>query len=82
MPGSRLHQPVLQHISPRYAGSLAALAPVIYRWKRQGDLGAREIVKERLGLTVAPVIVAQQGKKLVLTEYALNSRLAPKGAAR
>lgn len=29
-----------------------------------------ERVKERLGLTVAPVIVAQQGKKLVLTEYA------------
>ena len=41
-----------------------------------------ERVKERLGLTVAPVIVAQQGKKLVLTEYALNSRLAPEGAAR
>ncbi|KFG88416.1 putative cytosolic protein [Sphingobium herbicidovorans NBRC 16415] len=29
-----------------------------------------ERVKERLGLSVAPVIVAQQGKKLVLTEYA------------
>ncbi|WIW90270.1 conjugal transfer protein TraW (plasmid) [Sphingobium sp. V4] len=29
-----------------------------------------ERVKERLGLTVAPVIVAQQGKKLMLTEYA------------
>ncbi len=29
-----------------------------------------ERVKERLGLVVAPVIVAQQGKKLVLTEYA------------
>lgn len=29
-----------------------------------------ERVKERLGLTVAPVIVAQEGKKLVLTEYA------------
>lgn len=29
-----------------------------------------ERVKERLTLTVAPVIVAQQGKKLVLTEYA------------
>lgn len=29
-----------------------------------------ERIKERLGLTVAPVIVAQQGKKLVLTEYA------------
>lgn len=29
-----------------------------------------ERVKERLGLTVAPVIVAQEGKKLVLYEYA------------
>ena len=29
-----------------------------------------ERVKARLGLTVAPVIVAQEGKKLVLTEYA------------
>mgnify|MGYP003115798569 FL=1 len=29
-----------------------------------------ERVKERLGLIVAPVIVAQQGKKLVLNEYA------------
>lgn len=37
-------------MAARYLGSLAALAPVIYRWKWQGDLGAREIVKERLGL--------------------------------
>ena len=29
-----------------------------------------ERIKERLGLTVAPVIVAQEGKKLVLHEYA------------
>ncbi|WP_373886297.1 conjugal transfer protein TraW [Sphingobium sp. CFD-2] len=29
-----------------------------------------ERVKERLGLTLAPVIVAQEGMKLVLTEYA------------
>nr|WP_261936737.1 conjugal transfer protein TraW [Sphingomonas bisphenolicum] len=29
-----------------------------------------ERVKERLGLTVAPVIVAQEGNKLVLREYA------------
>lgn len=29
-----------------------------------------ERIKERLGLTVAPVIVAQEGKKLVLTEFA------------
>jgi O-antigen biosynthesis protein len=30
--------------------SLARLAPQLWRWKRGGDLGARETVKERLGL--------------------------------
>lgn len=44
-----------------------------------------ERVKARLGLTVAPVIVAQAGQKLVLTEYGPES-LGPKpqatGAAR
>ncbi|MBE9640242.1 glycosyltransferase family 2 protein [Salipiger mangrovisoli] len=34
----------------RFVTTLAQLAPVIHRWKRQGDLGAREVVKERLGL--------------------------------
>ncbi|NDV51673.1 glycosyltransferase [Salipiger sp. PrR003] len=34
----------------RFVATLGALAPVIYRWKWQGDLGAREVVKERLGL--------------------------------
>lgn len=34
-----------------------------------------ERVKERLGLTVAPVIVAQTGKKLQLTEVKLNRPL-------
>nr|WP_274705739.1 glycosyltransferase [Salipiger pentaromativorans] len=34
----------------RFVTTLVALAPVIYRWKWQGDLGAREVVKERLGL--------------------------------
>lgn len=33
-------------------------------------------VKDRLGLTVAPVIVAQEGKKLVLTEYAVPLKTA------
>lgn len=33
-----------------------------------------ERVKERLGLTVAPVIVAQVGQKLELTEYRLDRR--------
>jgi conjugal transfer pilus assembly protein TraW len=44
-----------------------------------------ERVKERLGLTVAPVVVAQAGQKLVLTEFGPRSRklaaIAP-GAAR
>lgn len=39
-----------------------------------------ERVKDRLGLTVAPVIVAQSGTKLVLTEYGPRSRALPKGA--
>lgn len=44
-----------------------------------------ERVKERLGLTVAPVVVAQAGQKLVLTEFGPRSRkltdIVP-GAAR
>jgi conjugal transfer pilus assembly protein TraW len=36
-----------------------------------------ERVKERLGLTVAPVIVAQSGQKLVLSEYGPRSRTLP-----
>lgn len=39
-------------------------------------------VKARLGLTVAPVVVAQVGEKLVLTEYGPRVRAAAKGAAR
>ncbi|SFB04212.1 Glycosyltransferase, GT2 family [Poseidonocella pacifica] len=35
---------------PRFVASLVALAPDIYRWKMRGDLGGREVVKERLGL--------------------------------
>lgn len=41
-----------------------------------------ERVKERLGLTVAPVIVAQSGTKLVLTEYGPKSRPLPRGAVQ
>lgn len=41
-----------------------------------------ERVKERLGLTVAPVIVAQQGQRLILTEYGPEARTPMKGAAR
>jgi len=34
-----------------YLLAIAGLVPVIWRWKRHGDLGAREVVKERLYLT-------------------------------
>lgn len=33
-----------------YLRTLMALLPQIWRWKRHGDLAAREVVKERLGL--------------------------------
>ncbi|MEM9232103.1 MAG: glycosyltransferase, partial [Pseudomonadota bacterium] len=33
-----------------FVTSLVRLAPQIWRWRRHGDLGAREAVKERLGL--------------------------------
>jgi conjugal transfer pilus assembly protein TraW len=55
------------------------------------DLGERagraifileERVKARLGLTVAPVIVAQVGAKLVLTEYGPESRSTGLGKPR
>ncbi|PJG49631.1 conjugal transfer protein TraW [Sphingobium sp. LB126] len=41
-----------------------------------------ERVKQRLGLTVAPVVVVQSGQKLVLTEVGPTSRLPVKGAAK
>ncbi|MDR7256303.1 conjugal transfer pilus assembly protein TraW [Sphingomonas sp. BE270] len=44
-----------------------------------------ERVKQRLGLTVAPVIVEQSGTRLVLTEYGPKSRaaaIAARGASR
>lgn len=41
-----------------------------------------ERVKQRLGLTVAPVVVQQSGTRLVLTEYGPKSRAAETGAAR
>ena len=41
-----------------------------------------ERVKERLGLTVAPVVVAQAGTRLILTEYGPKSRSAPAEAVR
>ncbi|WP_253257910.1 conjugal transfer protein TraW [Sphingobium sp. SA916] len=41
-----------------------------------------ERVKERLGLTVAPVVVAQAGTRLILTEYGPKSRSVPAGAVQ
>jgi conjugal transfer pilus assembly protein TraW len=41
-----------------------------------------ERVKQRLGLTVAPVIVAQAGQRLVLTEVGPRSRALSAGDAR
>mgnify|MGYP001627143056 CR=1 FL=1 len=41
-----------------------------------------ERVKQRLGLTVAPVVVQQSGTRLVLTEYGPKSRTAKAGAAQ
>lgn len=41
-----------------------------------------ERVKQRLGLTVAPVIVEQSGTRLILTEYGPKSRAAAPGTSR
>jgi conjugal transfer pilus assembly protein TraW len=41
-----------------------------------------ERVKQRLGLLVAPVVVQQQGTRLVLTEYGPESRALPMDAGR
>lgn len=41
-----------------------------------------ERVKERLGLTVAPVIVAQSGTRLLLTEVGPKSRSLPKAVGQ
>ena len=37
-------------LMPQFAASLIRLIPQIWRWKRAGDLGARETIKEALGL--------------------------------
>ncbi|EZP72177.1 MULTISPECIES: conjugal transfer protein TraW [Novosphingobium] len=41
-----------------------------------------ERMKERLGLTVAPVVVAQSGTRLILSEFGPQVRSARKAAAR
>lgn len=38
----------------QYVRTLCAVLPDIWRWKRGGDLGAREVVKEALGLVLRP----------------------------
>lgn len=48
-----------------YIAALFELLPTIWRWKRGGDLGAREVVKERLGLVPASTSVQMLGGALV-----------------
>lgn len=48
-----------------YIKALVGLLPTIWRWKRGGDLGAREVVKERLGLVPASTSVRMMGGALV-----------------
>jgi len=47
-----------------YLRCLIALLPVIWRWKREGDMGAREIVKERLGLVPSSLSAVMQAGAL------------------
>lgn len=54
-----------------YISALVGLLPVIWRWKRQGDLGAREVVKERLGLVPASQAVQMDAGALLPLETPL-----------
>jgi GT2 family glycosyltransferase/glycosyltransferase involved in cell wall biosynthesis len=45
--------------------TLLRLLPEIYRWKRQGDMGARELVKEGLGLVPGSDAAEMDGALLV-----------------
>lgn len=47
-----------------YLRSLVAVVPAIWRWKRNGDMGAREIAKERLGLVPASTSAEMLGGAL------------------
>ncbi|WP_299417647.1 glycosyltransferase [uncultured Sulfitobacter sp.] len=47
-----------------YIRTLIGLLPEIWRWKREGDLGAREVVKERLGLVPASTSAEMLGGAL------------------
>lgn len=48
-----------------YILALFQLLPTIWQWKRNGDLGAREVVKERLGLVPASTSAEMMGGALV-----------------
>lgn len=48
-----------------YIWALVLLLPTIWRWKRRGDLGAREVVQERLGLVPASRAVLMAGGALL-----------------
>ena len=47
-----------------YIWTLVQLLPTIWRWKRWGDLGAREVVKERLGLVPVSPASVMEGRVL------------------
>ena len=54
-----------------YARTLFGLLPVIWRWKRQGDMGAREVVKERLGLVPAACTAKMESGPILPFEVSL-----------
>lgn len=72
-------------VGPATAAPQRGDAPTLTEKTGRAIYILEERVKERLGLTVAPVVVAQAGQKLVLTEFGPHSRrqadVAP-GAAR
>lgn len=47
-----------------YLGAVTTLLPQIWRWKVRGDFGAREIIKERLGLVPQSDAVEMSGAVL------------------
>ena len=59
-----------------YLWDILRLTPVIWRWKRHGDLGARETVKERLHLVPPAPAVEMDSAAL------LGAAAAPAGPAR
>ncbi len=45
-----------------YIWAVFSLVPIIWRWKKRGDMGARELVKQRLGLTPISRAVPMDGR--------------------